>query len=160
MFTARSFFAVAFVASSLLTVACSGTEGTGQNTSSGGAASNVGGSSPTGTGATSSSSSGAASLTPEQCVAKCEAAHPMGKSKGALIDQCWVAKCGSSCESLTSDGKNYGPNSGSCQTSVSTPSAACSTCTAQKCCDAWDGCFKDADCAALNECTNQCYAGK
>jgi hypothetical protein len=58
---------------------------------------------------------------------------------------------------MESSGKLYGPTRGSCRTDVKTPDAACSTCTAQKCCAAWDACFGDTECLALNQCSVACY---
>jgi hypothetical protein len=40
---------------------------------------------------------------------------------------------------------------------VTTPSSDCSQCTVDKCCNAWDACFNDTDCSALNACSIACY---
>jgi hypothetical protein len=106
-------------------------------------------------GGTSSSSSGG-SPSVDACISACEAQHPTAAAKGRAIDQCWAQSCSTSCDGIGT-GQDFGPTKGSCQTDVKTPSAECSTCTVQHCCTAWDACFSDADCVALNACSVACY---
>lgn len=94
------------------------------------------------------------------CVAACEASHPAGLQLGQAIDACWVASCSPACtDDMVPTGEVYEPkvDGGSCGHVVKTPGQACSNCTATKCCAAWDGCFGDADCVALNECALDCH---
>lgn len=129
----------------------SGTVGT-----SGGSTSTSSSSSST----TSSSSSGDAASpeTYEGCVAACEAKYPAGVLKGKKIDDCWIASC-PACQNMP-PGQLQPPANGTCQNGVATPAAACSQCTVDKCCAAWDGCFGDAECKALNTCVVACDAKK
>lgn len=95
------------------------------------------------------------------CVAACEAAHVSGKKLGSAIDACWTSKCSPACtDDLAVDGGVFAPDTdaSACQTDVKTPSAACSDCTAANCCAAWDACFSNADCIALNDCSVACYS--
>lgn len=75
---------------------------------------------------------------------------------GSAIDTCWSKSCSSECNGIGT-GKNEEPDHGSCQNVVSTPAKDCSQCTVDHCCAAWDACFNDTDCTALNTCTNACY---
>lgn len=90
------------------------------------------------------------------CIAACEAKHPNGALIGKGIDTCWAKSCPTACDGIGS-GVSKPPGHGSCQNPVSTPSANCSQCTVDKCCSAWDACFNDADCSALNTCSIACY---
>jgi hypothetical protein len=91
------------------------------------------------------------------CVAACEAKYPGGAAKSQMIDQCWADHCGA-CQNMPTSGVTLKtPTSGaSCQTGVYTPSADCSQCTTDWCCWAWDMCFNDAECTALNTCSVAC----
>jgi hypothetical protein len=88
------------------------------------------------------------------CVAACEAKYPGGTDKSKMIDQCWADHC-SACQTMK-PGSFYTPTSGACQAGVYTWSADCSQCTTDWCCWAWDMCFSDAECKALNACTVAC----
>jgi hypothetical protein len=55
------------------------------------------------------------------------------------------------------NGPLQAPANGNCQNPVFTPNADCSQCTVDVCCDAWDGCFGDAECQALNACADACW---
>ncbi len=143
-------------------VGCSGNDGPGQqpttvpslpNDPAPGNGSN--GSTQSGNGSTSSSSTGSSSV--DACLASCAAQHPSGAQKNSGIDQCWSQSCSDVCDGIGSTGAEFGPTSGSCKTDVKTPSSACSTCTVKHCCSAWDACFSDADCIALNTCSIACY---
>lgn len=108
---------------------------------------------PTGTAPGTNAQSGGGTV--QDCIAACEAKHPQGAKLGKAIDTCWASSC-TACLAME-DGALKPPTSGSCKTDVFTPSAACSTCTAQRCCSAWDACFGNADCVALNKCSVACY---
>ncbi len=97
-----------------------------------------------------------AGTTVQDCIAACEAKYPGGANLGRAIDACWSQSCPVVCNGI-GEGSSYGPTSGSCKTDVKTPSAACSTCTAQHCCAAWDACYSDDDCIALNACSIACW---
>ncbi len=90
------------------------------------------------------------------CVSACEAKHPAGTQIGKGIDTCWSKSCPTECNGIGA-GKPQSAAHGSCQNPVSTPSADCSQCTVDKCCAAWDACFGNADCTALNACSIACY---
>lgn len=111
--------------------------------------------------------------TTEQCVAACEAKYAAGLTKDKAIDQCWAQSCKGPCVDGTgmfdggvSDGGDAGAmddagdggdgGGASCQNGVETGDPACNACTAAFCCGAWDGCFQDKDCAALNDCRSNC----
>jgi hypothetical protein len=120
----------------------------------------------TGTPPSSSSSSGSASSANTAtsasgdpvtaCISACEAKHPKGVLIGKGIDSCWSKSCPTECNGIGT-GAAKPPAHGTCQNPVSTPSADCSQCTVDKCCTAWDACFDDTDCAALNACSVACY---
>ena len=115
-----------------------------------------GASSPsTSTSSSSSSSSSGGGSSTDQCIAACEAKYPKGAQLAKAIDTCWENKC-DSCLAM-GKGTPTGPENGSCRTDVYTPSSACSQCTVESCCSAWDACFGNADCTALNKCTVACY---
>jgi hypothetical protein len=115
-----------------------------------------GSSSPSGASSSSgATSSGGSGGSVDDCVAACEAKHPQAAKLAKAIDTCWQNNC-DSCLAMER-GANQGPQSGSCQTDVYTPSADCSQCTVWNCCDAWDACFGNADCVALNKCSVACY---
>jgi hypothetical protein len=103
----------------------------------------------------SSSSGGTGNTTVDQCVAACEAKYPKGAQLGKAIDTCWQNNC-DACLAM-GKGAPQGPENGSCKTDVYTPSGACSQCTVDSCCAAWDACFGNADCVALNKCSVACY---
>lgn len=115
--------------------------------------------------ATSSSGSGSSTNTTTSasagdpvaaCLSACEAKHPKGALIGKGIDTCWAKSCGTACDGIGS-GTSKPAAHGACRNPVSTPSADCSQCTVDKCCSAWDACFDDADCSALNTCSIACY---
>lgn len=90
------------------------------------------------------------------CISACEAKHPKGAQIGKAIDTCWSKSCPTECNGIGT-GAAKSPAHGSCRNPVSTPSADCSQCTVDSCCSAWDACFDDADCSALNTCSIACY---
>lgn len=90
------------------------------------------------------------------CIAACETKHPKGALIGKGIDSCWSKSCPTECNGIGAGAPKAAAH-GSCENPVSTPSADCSQCTVDKCCSAWDACFDDADCTALNECSIACY---
>jgi hypothetical protein len=91
------------------------------------------------------------------CLAACEAKYPAGVPKGDAIDACWKQNCYDPCNGMAPSSTQFGAQHGACKYDVKTPAAACSQCTVDKCCAAWDACFGDEDCAALNKCTIACY---
>lgn len=107
------------------------------------------------TATSTSNATSAGGGTVQQCIAACEAKYPNGAKLGQAIDACWAKSC-AACENMES-GPLQTPTSGSCKNEVATPSAACSTCTAKNCCAAWDACFSNAECTALNACSIACY---
>jgi len=68
----------------------------------------------------------------------------------------WSKSCSVECNDLGA-GMQFPPAHGSCKNVVETPGAACSQCTVDHCCAAWDACFDNADCTALNKCSIACY---
>jgi hypothetical protein len=108
----------------------------------------------TGTNASTVTSGKDAGGTAEQCVAACEAKYPKGAQLGRAIDTCWQNRC-DSCLAMDK-GAPVGPDYGSCKNEVYTPSSKCSTCTVKNCCTAWDACFSNAECVALNKCAIAC----
>lgn len=131
-------------------------------TSSSGATSSSSGTATSGTAGSTSSAgssgaSGASGGDPiAACISSCEAQHPKGAQIGKGIDQCWSNSCPTQCNGIGA-GKQKPPAHGSCKNPVTTPSADCSQCTVDKCCKAWNACFDDADCSALNACSIACY---
>ena len=105
-------------------------------------------------GANDASSGGTDPVT--ACVAACEAQHPVGTQIGKGIDACWTKSCPMQCNGI-GVGQDKPPTHGTCRNPVSTPAVDCSQCTVDKCCTAWDACFDNADCAALNKCSIACY---
>jgi hypothetical protein len=109
-----------------------------------------------------------AGLTIDECYAKCEADHPSGLVLDRKIDDCWEANCAGPCVDGTSgfdagstdagDGGEAGADAGPpmCQNDVETDDTSCNACTQTFCCESWDGCFNDDDCAALNDCRSSC----
>jgi hypothetical protein len=169
----RALTAALLFASSVLFLGCtpdssaSGGDGTGDQSTeveANGSGSDPGGASEPGASATggSASTTGTNAATTngtdpvQACVSACEAKYPKGALIGKGIDQCWAKSCPSECNDIGA-GQAVGPRSGSCQNPVSTPSASCSQCTVNRCCTAWDACFNDAQCAALNTCSIACY---
>jgi hypothetical protein len=105
-----------------------------------------------------------AGLTIDECYAKCEADHPSGLVLDRKIDDCWEANCAGPCVDGTSGfdaGSADGGDAGDagapmCQNDVETDDTSCNACTQTFCCESWDGCFNDDDCAALNDCRSSC----
>jgi hypothetical protein len=106
--------------------------------------------------ASNANSTASASDPVAACISACEAKHPKGVQIGKAIDTCWSKSCPTECDGIGT-GTTKPAAHGSCQNPVSTPSADCSQCTVDKCCAAWDACFDDADCSALNTCSIACY---
>ena len=132
-----------------------GTSGTSGGTSgTSGTSGSSGGTSGT-SGATSGSGT-SGGQTFDQCIAACEAQYPKGVPIGDGIDQCWAKSCSTSCNGLGA-GMQFPPAHGQCKNVVETPGADCSQCTVDHCCAAWDACFDNADCTALNKCSIACY---
>ena len=105
--------------------------------------------------------------TAEECAEECRKAHPTGAAKDDAIDSCWEANCNDPCfgtGATIPDGgypdAGVGTDGGMCQNEVEfdPPDPTCSACTQAYCCAAWDGCFNDDDCLALNDCYNACPA--
>lgn len=101
----------------------------------------------------------------DECAEECRQAHPSGAAKDDAIDSCWEAKCDDPCfgsgASIPDGGypdAGVGTDGGMCQNDVDfePPDPTCSACTQAYCCAAWDGCFNDDDCLALNDCYNAC----
>ena len=96
------------------------------------------------------------------CLNECRLAHVDGAKLADAIDACWVAKCDPACTTGVPDGTVHKPAAGllsvACVSEVLTPSEACSSCTQNNCCAAWDGFYSNADGAALNECSLPCWA--
>jgi hypothetical protein len=137
------------------TTSSSGTPGT---SSSGTSASNGGttSSGASGTSGSSGTSGTSGGQTFDQCISACEAKYPKGVAIGKGIDQCWAKSCSTDCNGLGA-GMQFPPAHGTCKNVVETPGAACSQCTVDHCCTAWDACFDNADCSALNQCSIACY---
>jgi hypothetical protein len=136
-----------------------GTSGTGGGTSgtSGMVGTSGGASGTSGTVGTSGGTSGTSGgPTFDQCIAACEAKYPKGVPIGDGIDKCWAQSCAGPCNGLGA-GMQFPPAHGQCKNVVETPGADCSQCTVDHCCAAWDACFDNADCAALNKCSIACY---
>ncbi|MDB4937848.1 MAG: hypothetical protein JWP87_4820 [Labilithrix sp.] len=110
------------------------------------------------TSSTGTTAAGSATTTDtvQTCISACEAKYPKGAQIGKGIDQCWSKSCPKECSDIGT-GTVFSPKNGSCQNPVSTPSAACSQCTVNRCCSAWDACFDDTQCSALNSCSIACY---
>ena len=159
---------------SLVYGACSSkTTGDGSTTSSasssgtsGASSSGDGGSSGTsgassGTSGTSSGTSGTSGTDSGDpvaaCISTCESMHPNGVQLGKGIDNCWGLNCTAQCNGIGT-GMTKPPTTGMCKNPVGTPAVACSQCTVDKCCGAWDACFDNPDCAALNKCSIACYS--
>jgi hypothetical protein len=132
-----------------------GSSGTSGTTGTSGGASGSSGSVGT-SGGTSGTSGTSGGQTFDQCIAACEAQYPKGVPIGDGIDQCWAKSCSTSCNGLGA-GMQFPPAHGQCKNVVETPGADCSQCTVDHCCAAWDACFDNADCAALNKCSIACY---
>ena len=96
---------------------------------------------------------------PKTCREQCEEAHPTGLPKDEAVNSCWETHCNVPCiEQLPGDGGIDGaaPDGAACESPVVTVSVACDECTNAFCCGAWDGCFQEPECAALNACYQQC----
>jgi hypothetical protein len=128
----------------------SGTSASNGGTTSSGASGTSGSSGASGTGGSSGGQ------TFDQCISACEAKYPKGVAIGKGIDQCWAKSCSTDCNGLGA-GMQFPPAHGMCKNVVETPGAACSQCTVDHCCTAWDACFDNADCSALNQCSIACY---
>lgn len=112
--------------------------------------------------------------TKSQCIAACRTKHAAGFEKDKAIDQCWAASCVPACadgplpEAGADAGDDAGDDAGldagapgdagapACKNDVATGDIDCDRCTKERCCGAWDGCFDDADCRALNACIVEC----
>jgi hypothetical protein len=166
----RALTAVLLVAASGFFQACSADSSpSGEGTGAGDIGSISGSKDPgtygsTGTPSTSSSSGNpsntstatSASDPVAACISACEAKYPKGVQLGKGIDTCWSKSCPTECNGIGTGAAKPAAH-GSCQNPVSTPSADCSQCTVDECCTAWDACFDDADCTALNTCSIACY---
>jgi hypothetical protein len=100
-----------------------------------------------------------AGLTVEECLQACETKHAVGLAKDQAIDQCWETKCSGPCIDDTEfDAGAAGGDGGApmCKEEVLTATDSCDLCTQTYCCAAWDACFQDDDCVALNTCRNAC----
>ncbi len=94
---------------------------------------------------------------PKTCRERCTEAHPTAAAKDRAIETCWSTHCAGPCfEGLSDDAEAGAPDAGSCAAPVVTVSSSCDRCTSAACCAAWDGCFQDAECSALNDCYRQC----
>lgn len=109
--------------------------------------------------------------TRDECIAACESKHAAGLAKDKAIDTCWSQSCKGPCidgngmfdAGIPDAGDDAGDaaaagdgGAGQCKNGVETGDDACNDCTSAFCCGAWDGCFDDQDCAALNECRSAC----
>ena len=161
-------FAIAFaLALSLsavgLFLGCSGSPVTPAEGGTSGAIGNSGASSggqtsgSSGTSGTSGADGGTSGTTGTlaTCISACEARFPKGAQLGKGIDACWMRSC-NECDGIAV-GQPKPPKNGTCKNPVSTPNANCSQCTVDECCTAWDACFDNTDCAALNTCSIACY---
>lgn len=131
----------------------------GSSGSSSGSTGSSGSSGSSGAGTSSGSTGGTTSGGADPiaaCITACETQHPKGAQIGKGIDTCWANKCSKECTGIGA-GQTKPPANGTCNNPVATPSAACSQCTVDSCCKAWDACFDDADCSALNTCSIACY---
>jgi hypothetical protein len=91
----------------------------------------------------------------QSCREECEKEHPNGRKKSAAIDTCWKDHCQAACVDQTGASGTF-PDAGSCQGPVITPTPECDECTNANCCAAWDDCFADQECGALNACYIEC----
>ncbi len=156
------------LAGAITLIACSGDSGStsGDPGSSGSTTTSGGTSGTTTSGGTSggtsgtTTSGGTSGMTMGDpvaaCISACETKYPQGTQIGMGIDTCWGQKCKTECNGIGA-GQSKPPAMGSCKNDVRTPSAACSQCTVDKCCAAWDACFDNAQCSALNACSIACY---
>jgi hypothetical protein len=106
--------------------------------------------------------------TPASCRDTCAQDHPNGVALDLAITQCWQASCAGPCIAEDAgviarpdagDAGDAGLDAGvspACQKPVVTDTAACDVCTKASCCQAWDACFGDAECTALNACVAAC----
>ncbi|MDB5212908.1 MAG: hypothetical protein JWO86_835 [Myxococcaceae bacterium] len=137
------------------TASSSGNPGTSSGTSGSSGGTSGAGTSGTGTSGTSGAGT-SGGQTFDQCISACEAQYPKGVALGDGIDQCWAKSCSTDCNALGA-GMQFPAAHGMCKNLVETPGAACSQCTVDHCCAAWDACFDNADCTALNKCSIACY---
>ena len=108
---------------------------------------------------------------PSTCRDRCAAAHPAAVLEDKAIDTCWRKYCQAPCIDETpdigdagavvgdgGDGGNASPgaDAGTCKSNLVTDTASCDQCTGTFCCTAWDGCFQDPECSALEACYQQC----
>lgn len=100
--------------------------------------------------------------TPKTCRELCEEAHPTALPKDEAVNSCWEMNCSGPCIEETTtptdggtDGDG-GADAGACLSPVVTISESCDQCTILRCCAAWDGCFQDPECSALNACYQKC----
>jgi len=159
----RSALAVAFALSlsaAGLILGCSGAPATPAEGGTSGAIGNSGASSGQtipGSSGTSGADGGTSGTTGTlaACISACETKFPKGAQLGKAIDTCWTRSC-NECDGIAV-GQPKPPKNGTCKNPVSTPNANCSQCTVDECCPAWDACFDNTDCAALNTCSIACY---
>lgn len=115
----------------------------------------------------SSSSSGSSGQTEggtaTDCETKCFQDHPTGEMRYDAIDVCWEAKCKGPCVDSSgmfdagADAGDAGDGAVLCGTEVTSGvDMACDQCTDAFCCAEWQGCFKNDDCIALNDCLSEC----
>jgi hypothetical protein len=99
------------------------------------------------------------------CRTACETAHPAAVALDRAIVACWQASCAEACldpDAGAPDGGDGGdtgaapPDAGACSRPVATGNPSCDGCTTASCCRAWDGCFGDAECTALEACYRAC----
>ena len=103
----------------------------------------------------------------DQCLAKCNTAHPNSTAKETAIDTCWMSSCQGPCiddpPTAFDAGEAGIPDAGpdampACGTGVTSGvSVDCDNCTEANCCAAWTGCFNDTDCSDLDQCIGACY---
>jgi hypothetical protein len=102
------------------------------------------------------------------CLAACEAAHPLAAALSKNIDACFTGACSASCDGLAYSGKLYNPTSAdagfACTGTNSDPiavvSAGCADCVAANCCAQWVAVFSTQDGRDLNKCAVECYSIK
>ena len=96
------------------------------------------------------------------CIELCRQDHRSAVAKDEAVVACWESRCEAPCvlgERTDAGAMEDAGDAGSgpsCTSEVITPSLACDQCTRTSCCDAWDACFQDPECAALNACYQAC----
>lgn len=116
-----------------------------------------------GSSTSSSGSSGQTEGGAPDCETKCFQDHPAGEKLYDAIDVCWEAKCKGPCVDENgmfdagADAADAGDGAVLCGTEVTSGvDMSCDQCTDAFCCADWQGCFKNDDCIALNECLSEC----